>query len=59
MGVEYSSTKTRISNRKTLAADSYYMVHSTLVRFYIILSTAEGKMGKIEITFLKVAKAFL
>ena len=28
MGVEYSSTEVRISDRKTLAADSYYMVHS-------------------------------
>ena len=27
MGVEYSSTKVRISDRKTLAADSYYIVH--------------------------------
>ena len=28
MGVEYSLTEVRISDRKTLAADSYYMVHS-------------------------------
>ena len=28
MGVEYSSTEVQISDRKTLAADSYYMVHS-------------------------------
>ena len=28
MGVEYSSTEVRISDRKTLAADSYCMVHS-------------------------------
>ena len=28
MGVEYSSTEVRISDRKTLAADSYYMVLS-------------------------------
>ena len=28
MGVEYSSTEVRISDQKTLAADSYCMVHS-------------------------------
>ena len=28
MGVEYCSTEVRISDWKTLAADSYYMVHS-------------------------------
>ena len=30
MGVEYSLTEVRISDRKTLAADSYCMVHSHL-----------------------------
>ena len=28
MGVDYSSTEARIFDQKTLAADSYYMVHS-------------------------------
>ena len=28
MGVEYNLTKVQISDQKTLAADSYYIVHS-------------------------------
>ena len=28
MWVEYSSTMVRISDRETIAADSYYIVHS-------------------------------